>query len=414
MARSRSQSPAARVARRTVAIVGSTGGGAANSQALGSENGGASLSTLIQQLHRAGIHVAAAVFTSCDEPMDTATDASTAALWGVAVSGIDAVAARAVKLAEGKLGEVNAAARAADRRLASSMPDGIVMISGDVDGVNAMTISAAAAAAIPIVCTGGTGTGKTLSMGGNVIQGGGSVATTRETRAIAFTSALAAHWGLGYSPRFTDRPIDPHSLLDGCLPAFLAVVLLKWCATLLPPEQLSIFGSGDAPLPPPSAVLSVVTCVIAAQQASQLGEIGLMGGAVAGVLVAWPWAGDPSSGGGLAAGLGAGLLVGQLCPRLLSAAFACGFPATGATIGATGLSGATAGLIVRGMGILLLRVAPASGSSCLVSSLTTLGISGTVRHVLGLGLSASVPMLGRLVFGALTSALFVFGSKVGW
>eukprot|EP01046_Picozoa_sp_COSAG06_P109047 COSAG06_NODE_55488_length_289_cov_0.821053_1_plen_66_part_10 len=63
--RSASPSPAAQPRRRTVAIVGSTGGGAANSQALGAANAQANLSLLMAQLAHASIEVAAVVFTSC-------------------------------------------------------------------------------------------------------------------------------------------------------------------------------------------------------------------------------------------------------------------------------------------------------------------------------------------------------------
>ena len=47
-----------------VAIVGSTGGGAANSQALGAANAQANLSLLMAQLAHASIEVAAVVFTT--------------------------------------------------------------------------------------------------------------------------------------------------------------------------------------------------------------------------------------------------------------------------------------------------------------------------------------------------------------
>jgi hypothetical protein len=252
--RSASPSPAAQPRRRTVAIVGSTGGGAANSQALGAANAQANLSLLMAQLAHASIEVAAVVFTSCDSPMDTATDDSPAALWRL--TGPDnSGTRRLVKTAEGRLQDVNDATRAADLALTrGKMPDGVIMISGDVDDVNRHTIVAAAELGLPIVCTGGTGTGKALALSCNVVQGGGSVATTRESRAIAFTSALAAHWRLPYSPQLSDRGIDPHSLLDGCLPAFLAMVLLRTLFDMLPPALAESAPS----LPPASAVLAVV------------------------------------------------------------------------------------------------------------------------------------------------------------
>ena len=252
--RSTSPSPAAQPRRRSVAIVGSTGGGAANAQALGAANAHANLSLLIAQLEHASIDVAAVVFTSCDSPMDTATEDSPAALWRLA--GPDGGGTRRlVKTAEGRLQDVNTAARAADLALAQgTMPDGVVMISGDVDDVNRHTMVAAAKLRLPVVCTGGTGTGKALELSCHVVQGGGSVATTRESRAIAFTSALSAHWRLAYSPKLSDSGIDLHSLLDGCLPAFLAMVLLRWAFGALPPQ----LADSVPLLPPANAVLAVV------------------------------------------------------------------------------------------------------------------------------------------------------------
>ena len=146
---------------------------------------------------------------------------------------------------------------------------------------------------------------------------------TRESRAIAFTSALAAHWRLSYSPKLSDSAIDPHSLLDGCLPAFLAMVLLSSLSAALP---LAV-GVYLPSVPPANAVLAVAVCVVSAHQTSHLGEIGLISGALAGVLIAWPLP-DGSSGGSVVSGLAAGILVGWLCPRCLASAFRLGFPAT--------------------------------------------------------------------------------------
>ena len=140
-----SQSPVG-IRRRTVAIVGSTGGGAANSQALGEENAQANLSLLIAQLSRASIDVVSVVFTSCDAPMDAATDDSPAALWELTGEPPRSLAGEGMKLtktSEGALSTVNEAARQADLALSSSMPDGVVMISGDVDDVNCRSITAA-------------------------------------------------------------------------------------------------------------------------------------------------------------------------------------------------------------------------------------------------------------------------------
>ena len=65
------------------------------------------------------------------------------------------------------------------------------------------------------------------------------------------------------------------------------------------------------------------------------------------MLVAWPTAADTLSGGGggtVVSGLVAGVLAGGLCPRCLSTFFRLGFPATGATIAATGFCAAVRAL----------------------------------------------------------------------
>lgn len=143
---SRSPSPAAVASvggRRTVAIVGSTGGGAANAQALGSANAHANLTLLIAQLDQASIDVVAVVFTSCDSPMDTASPDSAAALWRLTDADPGDGTRRLVKTAEGELEDVNSAVRAADKALSRRMPDGVVMISGDVDDCNRLACESA-------------------------------------------------------------------------------------------------------------------------------------------------------------------------------------------------------------------------------------------------------------------------------
>jgi hypothetical protein len=71
-----------------------------------------------------------------------------------------------------------------------------------------------------------------------------------------------------------------------------------------------------------------VVCVVGAHQISHLGEIGLISGALAGVLVGWPSAAN-AAGGSVVSGLAAGVLVGWLCPvRPLSSTVALAVPHT--------------------------------------------------------------------------------------
>ena len=54
---------------------------------------------------------------------------------------------------------------------------------------------------------------------------GGSVATSNQTKALSFVSSLAGFFGLPYT--YSKGKLRVESLLSGCLPAFLAVVLVN-------------------------------------------------------------------------------------------------------------------------------------------------------------------------------------------
>ena len=125
----------------------------------------------------------------------------------------------------------------------NSSIQGIVCISCDPKDVNYSILAAAAKVGLPITGSGGTSLSaamtihKGLSLVGN---SGGSVATTTYTRAVSYCSAISKHWGLDYTyssstndcsstsmstTTVTGNNSKPHigSILDACLPSFLAV-----------------------------------------------------------------------------------------------------------------------------------------------------------------------------------------------
>ncbi len=123
---------------------------------------------------------------------------------------------------------------------------GIICISCDPSEVNYNILSTAASYGIPVTGSGGTSLSAAvkihpgLQLVGNA---GGSVATTTYTRAVSYVHALASHWDdLDYHPlnsisegdqnsngndKYDNDTVKPQlrSVLDACLPSFLAVCL---------------------------------------------------------------------------------------------------------------------------------------------------------------------------------------------
>ena len=114
---------------------------------------------------------------------------------------------------------------------------GMICISCDPREVNFNSIAAAVKSGLPICGSGGTSlsVASSLHPGMNLVgNSGGSVATTTFTRAVSYTNALATSWGQSYSPFWQSKSnvngievVKPHlgSVLDACLPSFLAVTL---------------------------------------------------------------------------------------------------------------------------------------------------------------------------------------------
>ena len=216
---------------KRVVVVGSSGGGAAT-HSTGPEH---TLALLRAELTHAGIEIYAMIYVACDKALDFADDRTPAALWTVQSGGDVHCTFR------GCLRDVNQKCRTMgfEKLVSDKVVDGLVMISSDVDGIHAKIMEAAVARArgrnennaqdnFIVVGTGGTSIGKALAMGVPVINGGGSVATNAATRAVSFAAALASHWGQRYVPRgCRGGAPSPHSILDGCLPAFLVAYLMR-------------------------------------------------------------------------------------------------------------------------------------------------------------------------------------------
>ena len=261
----------------TVVVIGSSGGGTAT---LGHTDAQDLLTTIHTELkklpkksqeqnHEHGVELA--LFVSASVSMDSIDPKSDfATLWTVGIdvetdanaklkdtavrvdSGSASESFRVTKYYTGLLTEVNQVAKDLGEKyivsaiLAENSPiQGIICISCDPKEVNRGVLSAAAQIGLPITGSGGTSLSaamtihKGLSLVGNA---GGSVATTTYTRAVSYCFALAKHWELDYtyssnssspstSTKDTSKP-RIGSILDACLPSFLAVCITCHIGTI--------------------------------------------------------------------------------------------------------------------------------------------------------------------------------------
>jgi len=314
---------------RRVALVGSSGGGAAT---LGHGDPEALCSQLCRQLNGVGdgATITAAVFVSCSEPLDTASLHARAGLWEwcceKGTQGLRCVF-------HGSLEHVNNRARELDKdlacRVASEGFDGIISISADASagGCNRQLLAAAAEHGIPVTGTGGTSLSIAASELGCSLVGnaGGSVATTLYSKAIGVAAAFARAWGEPYRMCLVEAA-SWHSSLDGCLPAFLAVA----CSATAITKIRHVSGLAPYLLGAEAALrermLPPVVGAVVAHQASGLGEIGIIGGAAVGAM---------SQGSSCCAFLAARCF-GWLAPRVLGACARLAVPATASTLSVAG------------------------------------------------------------------------------
>lgn len=364
--------------RRCVALVGSSGGGAAT---LGHLDPANVVATVQRELHAAQIDLVAVQLVTCKAPLDYAYADAEAALYVLEPE------TRALQVAvSGTLAEVNAVARYLDwlgdplgeaplgrdvgrhwdryKELVRgsqrwSQLDGLVAISSSPKDVNARAIECMARQSLPVVATGGTSVGQMAASGVQLVGGsGGSVATTPASKAISFAASLAGHWGLPYEPSVCTRrggrgssgggggvgvgAVMIHSVLDGTLPLALACCLVSWLCKLLTRflpgvlvralalDSLSIALSGGALAVGVAAVAGLESC-------GGLGVLGLLAGSLAGTI-----ANEGGRGGVLAAAV-AGSAAGALCPRFVSLAARRGTPATATSVVSAGAAGAVVG-----------------------------------------------------------------------
>ncbi|KAA9395639.1 PTS sugar transporter [Kocuria coralli] len=326
---------------RTIAVVGSSGG---NLLSHGGNDPAKLIREVQQQLTAAGLALGEVQFVSASSSMDGVSQAVPAQLWSVE-DGTPQV------VATGTLGEINELARASDEHLAARVRageiDGLILVSADPGDTNARTIAAAADAGIPAAGTGGSSIAKAQQLGVNLVAASGTTGTTGTTRAVSYVSGLARHWKLRYRPVLGSAPsgqgeptaqdgsvwrrISIRGIMVGSIPAFISLALVLAFSKIPVLEGLTpVFDLLIAGLP-------VVVAAVAARKVSGLDEVGLVAGAIAGLL---------SQEGGILGGLVGGILSGLVAAWLIRWTLSFRFPATTANIVTGALAGLLPGLVV--------------------------------------------------------------------
>ncbi|KAI2512729.1 hypothetical protein MHU86_1725 [Fragilaria crotonensis] len=404
-----------------VALIGSSGGGAAT---LGHTDAAELLRTIHQELHKVenkdtgyddhatlnhthlhnadrnnsvavevstGITRALFVSLRGGKGFDLANpESDTAALYSIASSGChEQIEVQVV--ATGLLREVNNTCEQMDKDLAKQIRaghiHGLICISCSVD-IHAETLRAAAEVNIPVTGSGGTSLSVAASKFGISLVGnaGGSVATTSYTRAVSYTHALATAWKKPYRPYSSKQNIVPSwtSVLNACLPAYWAVVLSCRCVSVLAPFLSSTNSAWllDHVLPLlQTQALPTVSCVVmATARAPHHGSTAVMAAAVASVVC------QKSVLGGLLAGF----LVASSIDRVLFRCIVWNIPATMTNLVVAGGVGAVVAIVL----------AP------LISYLQIL--TDFVRWCVHLPMSGTYPGIGFVI-----GILSCWGSKVG-
>jgi hypothetical protein len=325
---------------KRVALVGSSGG---NLYQLGGANPAELIGQIRVQLVAAGIELAAAAFVAASGSLDSA-EVRGASLWEV----LDGEPYRS---REGMLAEVNEAARAADVAIATSIDEGsvegLILVSADPLDINAASVRAAAARAIPAVGSGGSAVAAAEKAGIRFVTASGTTGSTNATRAITYAAGFAREWGLRSAhdegpQTVADRVrglltrIDPRPILSDCLPAVVPVAVGLALVRYLPPDI------GTPLIAPLLACISIVIAAFAAAHVSRIAQAGLIAGVIAGAI---------SSHEGLLSVLGAGLLAGFLGNWIVVRTAMWGWPSTIGSMVASGGAGVIAGLIGVAVGV---------------------------------------------------------------
>lgn len=324
-----------------VAIIGSSGGNLFN---LGGRQPDKLLDEIIAQCQSAQLNIAVIQFIAAEESMDVAKSKTRASIYSW-----DSVLECVVSSEASTLADINQLAQREDERLANLIRkgevDGIIIMSGDPEGVNAASIAAAAEKGIPIVGTGGTSMAHVSAKGANVIATSGTTGTTNRTRAVSFVTALCKYWKVKYMPVIGTqaasgadsssgslwRRINFKGIMQASLPGFIAMAIILALSKI--PALSSLSGVFDLII----GALPVLIAVIAAKQVAELDEVSIVAGVIAGVL---------STDGGLIGGMIGGILAGILVHYLFITCVKWRFPMTTVNIVAGGLAGLAAGLVM--------------------------------------------------------------------
>lgn len=324
---------------KSVAILGSSGG---NLRSHGGNNPAQLIRDVNRQLQAAGFELGEVQFVSASSSMDNVSQNTPAELWGLDDG-------NPVVIETGTLSEINKAARLSDERIAERVRrgeiTGLVLMSADPGDTNAKTITEAAKLGIPAAGTGGSSVAKAQQMGLNMVAASGTTGTTSTTRAVSYVGGLARHWKVKYRPVLGGssssggapeneaawRRISIRGIMVGSIPAFIALALLLAISKIPGAEFVApVFGALIAALP-------IIVAAVAAQKISGLNEVGLVAGAVAGIL---------SQEGGILGGLVAGILAGLLASWFIKLTLGWRFPATTANIATGAFAGMIPGVLV--------------------------------------------------------------------
>lgn len=249
----------------------------------------------------------------------------------------------------------------------------------------------------------------------------GSVSTTADSRAIAAAAALARHWRRPFTPQLPPAETAILPCLDSILPVLLTLSLLHTCASGADSTRGSGSGSSgpstlySAVVAPSLAasllVVPVALAALASRRCSQLGESGMLAGALAGGLTAaasTATLADAFAGFGVfatgstapcvgASALAAGFVAGHLARGALARSHTLGLPATASTLLTIGYSGTFGGIVGAAL-------APAS-------HLTAKAVRAMLYAAWA---SPSMLLLHRLLVGALAGWLTLYGSVHGY
>ncbi|ESJ31356.1 hypothetical protein CFSAN001091_13561, partial [Salmonella enterica subsp. enterica serovar Nchanga str. CFSAN001091] len=273
---------------KKIAIIGSSGGNLYN---LGGAEPEKLLQEIYQQCEAAGVNVAAVQFIAAEASMDVAKPDTPASVYALTTENQQ----KPQRIFQGKLSEVNTSVVERDRQIAEMIRrgeiDGIVVMSADPVKANQAVFAAAVEMKTPIVGTGGTSMALVAAKGANVVATSGTTGTTSRTRAVSFVASLCKHWGIKYKPQLGSaspsqsgsgksllKRFNIRSIMIPALPGFIAMAIVLALSHIPGLEKLNdIFEILLKGLP-------VLVAVLAAKQISELDEVSIVAGVVAGVL----------------------------------------------------------------------------------------------------------------------------------